>query len=170
METVEFKKLLFKTAFCVMTCDGDIDDLEVQEMVKIDKNTSYFNDIDLSEELDILVKRVKKEGKELIKDLFKFLRETKIDIVQELLLIEITIRMINADNRVDENEVKFLNLLRSKLDVDDQIISDRFGSVPYLNISTFDNLEIDQEQKSFISNVELPQIKDFEDLSINSKK
>ena len=170
METVEFKKLLFKTAFCVMACDGDIDDLEVQEMVKIEKNTSYFNDIDLSEELDKLVRRVEKDGKTLIKDLFKFLRRTKLDIVQELLLIEITIRMIHADNRVDENEVKFLNLLRSKLDVDDQIISDRFGSVPYLNISTFDNLEIDQKQQSFLSNIELPQIKDFKNLSIKSNK
>ena len=54
METIEFKKVLFKTAFCVMACDGHIDQLEIDEMKKIDTNTSYFNDVDLSNELDDL--------------------------------------------------------------------------------------------------------------------
>ena len=43
----DFKKILFKTAFCSMACDGKIDDLEIKEMKLIDKNTSYFSKIDL---------------------------------------------------------------------------------------------------------------------------
>ena len=35
----EFKKILFRTAFCSMACDGTIDDLEINEMKNIDKNT-----------------------------------------------------------------------------------------------------------------------------------
>ena len=38
MESVDFKKILFETAFCVMACDGHIDQSEVEEMEKIDKN------------------------------------------------------------------------------------------------------------------------------------
>lgn len=55
----EFKKILFRTAFCSMACDGTIDDLEINEMKNIDKNTSYFNEIDLSNELDHLIKKNK---------------------------------------------------------------------------------------------------------------
>ena len=47
MEKIEFKKLLFKIAFCTMGCDGDIDTLEIEEMKNIDKSTSFFNDVDL---------------------------------------------------------------------------------------------------------------------------
>ena len=55
MQTEDFKKLLFKTAFCVMACDGNIDESEIEEMKKIDSTTTYFNDIDLSIELDKLI-------------------------------------------------------------------------------------------------------------------
>ena len=55
MEKNEFKKLLFKVAFCSMACDGHIDEREIDEMKMMDKNTSFFHDIDLSEELSELV-------------------------------------------------------------------------------------------------------------------
>ena len=32
MEKNEFKKLLFKVAFCTMVCDGHIDESEIDEM------------------------------------------------------------------------------------------------------------------------------------------
>ena len=39
MESIEFKKILFKTAFCVMACDGDIDELEIEEMkIKLEQS------------------------------------------------------------------------------------------------------------------------------------
>ena len=84
-----------------MACDGHIDDLEIQEMKIIDKNTSYFKDVDLSNELEHLVAQVKTEGTKIVKSLLKSLRETKLSMVQELLLLEVALRMINADNKVE---------------------------------------------------------------------
>ena len=126
MQTEDFKKLLFKTAFCVMACDGNIDESEIEEMKKIDSSTTYFNDIDLSIELDNLISDLKNKNVKIVKNLFDSLGENTLSISQELLILEVTLRIINADNIIDENEVRFLNLIRSKLDVADKIISERF--------------------------------------------
>ena len=127
METKDFKKLLFKTAFCVMACDGNIDDMEIQEMKKIDSNTTYFSDTDLTEELNNLINGLQDKNTKIVKGLFDSLRENKLTITQELLILEITMRIISADKIIDENEVRFLNLIRSKLDLGDKIIHERFS-------------------------------------------
>ena len=44
-----------------MACDGHIDDLEIEEMRKIDTNTSYFKNVDLSDELNELIEEIKKD-------------------------------------------------------------------------------------------------------------
>tara|TARA_B110000093_G_C12731837_1_gene310662 strand:+ start:154 stop:660 length:507 start_codon:yes stop_codon:yes gene_type:complete len=157
MESIEFKKILFKTAFCVMACDGDIDELEIEEMKKIDSSTSYFNDIDLSNELTSLISSVKSRGKIVVQELFKTLRDNELSMVQELLIIEVALRIINADNKVDENEIKFLNLLRSKLDIANATLIDRFGSIPYLVNMNYDKLNVMDSQKQFIDLMLFPE-------------
>ena len=170
METIEFKKVLFKTAFCVMACDGHIDQLEINEMKKIDTNTSYFNDVDLSNELDDLVKEINVKGKIIFSELFKTLRNQKLTLVQELLIIEVSLRIMNADDKVDESEVKFINHLRSKLEVDNQILIDRFGSVPFLKNINYNKINNDEisSLKKFINDIQLPNAESFNVL--NSKK
>ena len=171
MESIEFKKILFKTAFCVMACDGHIDDLEIQEMKIIDKNTSYFKDVDLSNELEHLVAQVKTEGTKIVKSLLKSLRENKLSMVQELLVLEVALRMINADNKVEENEVKFLNLVRSKLEIENEIIRDRFGNIPYLTHMNYDNLESEEKAHiDFTSSIELPEIGVIENIKFETKE
>lgn len=157
MESIEFKKILFKTAFCVMACDGDIDELEIEEMKKIDSSTSYFNDIDLSNELTSLISSVKSRGKIVVQELFKTLRDNELSMVQELLIIEVALRIINADNKVDENEIKFLNLLRSKLDIANATLIDRFGSIPYLVNMNYDKLNVMDSQKQFVDLMLFPE-------------
>ncbi len=157
MEKSDFKKLLFKTAFCVMACDGHIDDLEIEEMKRIDSSTAYFNDFDLSDELEELIAEVKTKGKLLVVELFQTLRETNLSVVQELLIMEVALRIINADNIIDENEIKFLNILRSKLSVENQILRDRFGEISYLKNLNYTKIKkITKGQNQFIKNIKLP--------------
>ena len=164
----EFKKILFKTAFCSMACDGNIDDLEIEEMKQIDKNTSYFSKVDLSKELDKLIKKIKADGKKVISELFETLRNVDLNIVQELLVLEVAMRIISADNRHEKNEIKFLNLLRSKLDVDNEIILDRFGSVPFLDNMNYQKLNVNKKEHSdFINSVNFPELKNIKDIKLN---
>lgn len=171
MDTIEFRKILFKTAFCVMACDGHIDDREVEEMKLIDKNTSYFKDVDLTQELDGLISQVKIEGKKIVKSLLDSLRGSDLSIVQELLLLEVALRMIYADEKVEESEVKFLNLLRSKLEVANEIIRDRFGAIPFLAKMNYQNIELTEKaQFEYVSNINLPEIKTLEIIDLKDLK
>ena len=165
MEKKDFKNLLFKTVFCVMACDGSIDDLEIQEMKKIDLNTTYFSDTDLSKELDNLINELKDKNTKIIKSLFDSLRKNTLTITQELLILEVTMRIINADEIIDENEVRFLNLIRSKLDIGDKMIHERFGKIPYLKNHNHDELELGQFE--FKNEIEISDLKKLGDIEFN---
>jgi len=128
-DKLKFKKLLFKVAFCTMACDGDIDDREIEEIKLMDKNSSYFADTDLSKELTELIDDFKEKGVGVIETLFDDLGNINLTIVQELLILEVAIRIIYADKRVDDNEKKFFRFLRSKLKVPNIIIKERFGDI-----------------------------------------
>lgn len=132
LQRKEFQRLLFQSTFCLMACDGHIDDREVAEIKKMDKDSVYFQGIDLSNELDGLLADLKEKGKQIVEKLFKSFDNLDLSIVQELLILEVSFRLIHADEKVDENEIKFLRLLRSKLKLHDEIIRDRFGPVEYL--------------------------------------
>tara|TARA_B100001564_G_C20418157_1_gene568867 strand:+ start:34 stop:531 length:498 start_codon:yes stop_codon:yes gene_type:complete len=164
METIDFKKLLFKTAFCVMACDGSIDQMEIQEMKKIDSKTTYFSDIDLSEELDNLINGLKNKNIKIVKSLFDSLRENTLSITQELLILEISMRILNADEVIDDSEVRFINLIRSKLDLGDQIIHERFGKIPYLKNLNFDEFELGQSDD--IKEIDVTDIKNWGDIDL----
>jgi len=133
LERSEFQRVLFQTAFCVMACDGHIDNREVAEIRAMNAGSAYFTGIDLTVELDGLLARLRTDGTRVVEDLFKTIENLDMSTVQELLLIEITLRIMNADERIDENEVRFLRRLRSGLALHNQTIKDRFGAVDFLS-------------------------------------
>ena len=167
MEKTEFKKLLFKVAFCTMACDGHIDDREVEELRIMDKNTSFFDSVDLSEELKQLVKDLKNKGTKVIEELFAFLRETKLNPIQELIVLEVALRIINADNKHDENEVKFIHLLRSKLELHDETINDRFGELDILYTNEYSKgIVVGKTEVEFADSILLPELSDLVKVSV----
>ncbi len=171
MDKNKFKKILFKVAFCAMASDGEIQKEEIEELKYMDKNTSYFADIDLSDELKQLVDDFKNKGAKVIEELFELLRTTKLNPVQELLILEVALRIINADNVIDENEIKFVNFLRSKLELYDEIIIDRFGDLDILYTSEYSKNKLTlKDEKDFTANIELPSISNLEDIIIEKKE
>jgi uncharacterized tellurite resistance protein B-like protein len=164
-----FKKILFKTAFCCMACDGHIDEKEIEEMKKMDKNTTYFGDVNLSGELDLLIDNLNKHGKKVVNDLFNELKETRLNPVQELLLLEVALRIIHSDERIDENELKFLRLLRGKLGVFDEIIVERFGKNNLLFDKSYNN-DVKISETEFVDRLELPNYNELIDMKVLIKK
>ena len=171
MNTNEYKKILFKVAFCAMACDGDIDQREIDELKVMDKNTSYFESIDLSDELNQLVDDFRAKGAKVIEELFTLLRETKLNPIQELVVLEVALRIISADKRFDENEIKFLNFLRSKLEIHDEIIKDRFGDLEILYTNEYArNIELNNSEIDFTNNVKLPDITNLVQVNLNTSE
>lgn len=171
MDKNKFKKILFKVAFCTMACDGHIDDREIEELQMMDKKTSFFESIDLSEELNRLIKDFDKKGTKVIEELFVYLRETKLNPIQELLVLEVALRIINADNKHDENEVRFIHLLRSKLELHDETINDRFGELDILYTNEYSRNIVDGKTEiEFAESVKLPEMSELIQVDLNIEK
>lgn len=171
MDRNEFKKILFKVAFCTMACDGHIDDREVEELKIMDKNTSFFEAIDLSDELEQLIKDLKNKGTKVIEELFVCLKKTKLNPIQELLILEVALRIINADYKHDENEVKFIHLLRSKLELHDETINDRFGELDILYTNEYSkNIVAGKTEIEFADSLKLPEMSEIVQVDLNVKE
>ena len=152
-----------------MACDGHIDEQEIEEMKKMNTNTTYFGDVDLSGELDLLLNDLVKHGKKIVNDLFNELRDAQLNPVQELLLLEVALRIIHADEKINENEVKFLRLLRGKLGVFDEIIVDRFGKNNLLFDKSYKN-DVKICETEFVDRLELPNFNELIDMKVFLKK
>jgi hypothetical protein len=171
MDKNKFKEILFKVAFCTMACDGHIDDREIEELKIMDKKTSFFEAIDLSEELKQLIEDLKNKGTKVIEELFVCLRETKLNPIQELLVLEVALRIINADNKHDENEVKFIHLLRSKLELHDETINDRFGELDILYTNEYSKTIVaGKTEVEFADSVKLPEMSELIRVDLNIDK
>ncbi|RLB71520.1 MAG: hypothetical protein DRH07_06420 [Deltaproteobacteria bacterium] len=136
MEQKEFQKLLLETVICSIACDGDIDDREIAELHKMINHAQYFKGLEIDDFLDEMIQAVKSDGRTFLGDYFKQLKEIELSPMQELLVLEVVLRIIQADERIDDNETAFLKLVRSNFNVHDEIIQQRFGTVPYLTGSS----------------------------------
>ena len=168
MDKIEFKKLLFKVAFCTMACDGHIDIREIEEMKVMDKNTSFFDGVDLSSELTDLIDELNLKGSKVIEELFSTLRDNKLNPIQELLVLEVAMRIINSDQKHDENELRFIHLLRAKLELHDETIRDRFGEVTLLNTNEYtNNIVIEDSASKFAKSIKLPEFADLNEIMLD---
>tara|TARA_B110001454_G_scaffold135261_1_gene125848 strand:- start:709 stop:1242 length:534 start_codon:yes stop_codon:yes gene_type:complete len=152
MEKTNFKKMLFDIACSAVACDGHIDEREIEELKRIAKSTTYFKDINLSKKLEIFVEGFKNNPDSTIEKILNKLKASILNPVEEMLILEIVLRLIYADVRIDENEITFLQSIRSRLSIDDELLTERFGEIEFLirkheNVST-----IAENEKKYIDN------------------
>lgn len=122
MEIIKFDKLLLKTAFSCMACDGDIDKSEIQLIKKLHKENKTFGDININNELDLMLEDINKDSHQYMKDYFNDLTSAQLSESNELSLIEVAIETIKADEKIEYSEIKFFKVIRSKLSIDSDSI------------------------------------------------
>lgn len=132
MEKLNFSEILLRTAVCAIACDGDIDEREKEMLFNIEKNLEYFSDIDLSSSLEKVIMDCTSDLKLFNDNLFKSLDEVELNIVEELTLLEVSFRIIAADDIEQKSEQDFIINLIQHLDVENEIIIQRFGMIDYL--------------------------------------
>ncbi|MBC8245347.1 MAG: hypothetical protein H8E20_13235 [Verrucomicrobia bacterium] len=84
-----------------------------------------------------------------------------LDESEKLIVMDVVLRMISADDRVDENEAKFLRALKKRLDLSDELIRQRFGEVRELGIikdQQYETVPIEDLISSF-SVMDVPDLK-----------
>jgi uncharacterized tellurite resistance protein B-like protein len=122
MEQISFNKLLLKTAFSCMACDGNIDKREVVLIKTIHQEKKFFGEIDINQELDNLLLEMNREGHKFLRSYFNELTSSELSEQDELKLIEIAIDTIKSDDNIEYSEVKFFKVIRSKLKIENEPI------------------------------------------------
>lgn len=126
MKSVEFQNFLFKSAVMVMACDGEIADSELDELKRIIENEIYLLGYEYEAPLKNLVESIKANGKSSINQYLKEFDALTLSPKQELILVEILIRMIEADSIIQPSEVMFLQLVKSKLKTSEESLIVKF--------------------------------------------
>lgn len=130
MERTDFQHLLFQTAFCVVASDGHIDDREVEELRSLEGSAVYFEGIDLQDDLDQFVQALEQsqeDNRGPVPELLDKIEASDLTVVQELLLIEVALRILHADEKIHAKEVRLVRQMRNRLSVNDEILLERFG-------------------------------------------
>lgn len=126
MKTEAFQDLLLKSAVSVIACDGNIDETEISEIRNMAENEIYFMGYDFEEPLANNLIYLKEKGTSAINEYLKEVSNANLNDNQELLLIEVLIRAIESDEKVEPNEIKFLQMVKSKLKTSEETIITKF--------------------------------------------
>jgi len=165
MDNTKFKNLLFDIACSAVTCDGHIDEREIRELKFINRTTPYFKDIDLSKRLDRFLNNFKYDSKETINNILNHTNDALLNPVEEMLVLEIVLRLVYADTKIDEKEIKFIKSIRSSLSLDDEMITQRFGEIDFLISPKEEILNLKKEQKDHKDSINM---KNMENLYFTS--
>lgn len=174
MDTKHFDKLLLKTAFSCMACDGDIDKREVKLIKKLQKENKTFGEMDINTEMDALLLAINKDGQQFLKDYFKELTTAALTEDNELNIIKVAIDTIKADEKVEYSEIKFFKVIRSKLKIDNEPILEKYPDFEdYLEQDIITDSYLSRLQDDFFDTQVLPEfelISEIDDDILDSLK
>ena len=94
-------ELYLKTLFCCCACDGEIAQEELTE------NSTLFQEIQVEYSINEYVNQINSQGKAFLKDYLSELSNTVLSDDEQITLIDLAIKMIEADKQVLYSEVKF---------------------------------------------------------------
>lgn len=121
MKNKTFRPLLFRAAFCMMACDGSIEDSELQVLKHLLEHSPYFDGI----QADVLIKDSIAELQQLgigakIQKILADLQEEHLTEGQQFQLLEVLLDILYADGEVAKTEAQLLHQIRQKLSLTDE--------------------------------------------------
>lgn len=126
MKSAKFQQLLFRTAVTTIAVDGEVHETEIEEVKSIVKNTAYFLDFEYDQALKEIIQEINENGKEAINSFLSALPESEMSEQQKIILMDVILRMIEADNGVHPNEVKFLQLVKARINMSEELLLIKF--------------------------------------------
>ena len=119
----KFEDLKLRTAFACMCCDGDIAPEEVALIRVIAHSLALFANGGIDERLHELLAEINEKGTLFLKEFLKDIASESLTADEELALLSIAVKTIQADNRIEYSEIKFFKALRANMKVvDDETI------------------------------------------------
>lgn len=105
-----------------MTCDGDIAQEEIELLRNIISKTELFKNLEVETLLRKYIDDINENGVVFLNQYLSEVAENKLSKEDQLLLVDLAFRTIEADNRIEYSEVKFFKKIRVKLSLTDEEI------------------------------------------------
>lgn len=116
------EELYLKTIFCCIACDGNIATEEVDMVRNLCAKDRIFHNLDSEEYLNSWITEINEQGGVFLQTYLKEINSVELNIQEQLLLVSLAIKAIEADNSIEYAEVKFFKKIRSKLNISDEAI------------------------------------------------
>jgi len=126
METQDFEKLLIKSAFSCMVCDGEIDNNEMDLIKSLFRSSSFQTITNIDEMLNQFISEINSQGNDFLRLFLKDLRIYILTEEEELKLIDFCLKTIYSDFNVKYDEIRFFKIIRSKLKITNETILENF--------------------------------------------
>jgi len=128
MRTQEFQQFLLRSAVIAMACDGNISSTEIEEIKKMVRTEIYFLGYDFEEPLSQNLDLIKTYGITAINQYLSEVSAVNLTDKQALILIEVLLRTIEADGKVEQREIKFVRVVKSNIGISDEALITKFPS------------------------------------------
>ena len=116
------EELYLKTIFCCIACDGDIATEEVDMVKDLCAKDNIFHDVDSEKYLNSWITEINEQGGVFLQTYLKEINSVELNKQEQLLLISLAFKAIEADNCIKYAEVKFFKKIRSRLTISDEAI------------------------------------------------
>lgn len=116
------EELYLKTIFCCIACDGNIATEEVDMVRNLCAKDIIFHNLDSEEYLNSWITEINEQGGAFLQTYLKEINSVELNEQEQLLLVSLAIKAIEADNSIEYAEVKFFKKIRSKLTISDEAI------------------------------------------------
>lgn len=118
-------ELYLKTLFCCSACDGEITPEEVSLVKELALSDATFANIDAENILNSYVEQINAKGNMFLKEYLSEVSNTPLSDEEQVKLVELAIKMIEADKQVLYSEIRFFKKIRNRLSVEDDAILKR---------------------------------------------
>ncbi len=142
---METQELLLKTAFCCMACDGEFANEEVALLAKMIKETKLFGEINVQELTEQYVEQINLQGSSFLSQYLRELKDTSLTPDEQLTLVKIAIKTIEADNKIQYQEISFFKKIRKLLSVSDEDIKGLFQDKEQIELYLLPDIEKDTD-------------------------
>ena len=116
------QELYLKTIFCCMACDGDIAKEEISLVKEVTSLQDDFRNMDVETMINEYVALINADGTMFLKKYLKELEQQILSYEEQIRIVDLAMKTILADNRVEYSEVKFFKKIRSRLSLTDEQI------------------------------------------------
>ena len=135
-----FNKILFLTSFCCMAIDGEIAKEEYGLLKNFSDTEKLFGSINVDEEFQKCMDVLKTIGGDFVKSYLQAVHKIEFAENEKVQILDIAVRTIYADKRIEYAEIKFFKSLYNHLNIPKDVV--------LRNVSNVDDYWLDDDMTS----------------------